>query len=82
MVGACGAGRYADCPEDSWHQIKCCTLPEFYSGHCFSYGSEHGKSNSCLEHGEVPTMLEGTCGSGTINVRGRSQTTLTSFGLF
>merc|ERR1719464_616357 len=25
---------------------------------------EHGKPNSCLEHGEVPTMLEGTCGSG------------------
>ena len=64
VVGACGAGRYADCPNDSWHQILCCSLPEFYYGHCFSYGSEHGKTNSCLEHGEIPTMLEGTCGSG------------------
>ena len=70
-VGACGAGRYADCPNDSWHQILCCTLPDFYFGNCFSYGSEHGKPNSCLEHGEVPTMLEGTCGSGTVNVVGK-----------
>ena len=71
-VGACGAGRYADCPNESWHQILCCTLPDFYFGNCFSYGTEHGKPNSCLEHGEVPTMLEGTCGSGTVNSQ-RSQ---------
>ena len=65
-VGACGAGRYADCPNESWHQILCCTLPDFYFGNCFLYGSEHGKPNSCLDHGEGPTMLEGTCGSGTV----------------
>ena len=71
VVGACGSGRNPDCPNDSiyydnsYHQILCCTIPEFNWNHCESYGSEHGVLNSCLEHGEVPTILEGTCGSGT-----------------
>ena len=70
VVGACGSGRNPDCPNDSiyydnsWHQILCCTLPEFNFGRCESYGSEHGEPNSCLDHGEIPTLLEGTCGSG------------------
>ena len=64
VVGACGAGRYADCPGKTWHEILCCPLPGFYFGHCFEYGTEHGKPNSCLDHGEIPTLLEGTCGSG------------------
>ena len=76
MVGACGSGRNPDCPNDSiyydnsWHQILCCTIPEFNWNHCESYGSEHGVPNSCLEHGEVPTILEGTCGSGNFLIMG------------
>ena len=76
VVGACGSGRNPDCPNDSiyydnsWHQILCCTLPEFNFGHCESYGSEHGEPNSCLDHGEVPTLLEGTCGSGNFGISG------------
>ena len=27
--------------------------------------------HSCLEHGEVLTVLKGTCGSGTVNVVGK-----------
>jgi len=59
VVGACGAGRYGDCPGDSWHQLLCCTLPNFYYGHCMKYGSAHGELNSCLSHGNVPYLLEG-----------------------
>ena len=76
VVGACGSGRWADCPNDSiyydnsYHQILCCTIPEFNWNHCESYGSEHGVLNSCLEHGEVPTILEGTCGSGNYLIHG------------
>ena len=53
------AGRYGDCPGDSWHQLLCCTLPNFYYGHCMKYGSAHGELNSCLSHGNVPYLLEG-----------------------
>ena len=53
------AGRYADCPGDAWHQLLCCTLPNFYYGHCMKYGSAHGELNSCLSHGNVPYLLEG-----------------------
>ena len=76
MVGACGSGRNPDCPNDSiyydnsYHQILCCTVPEFNWNNCESYGSEHGVPNSCLEHGEVPTILEGTCGSGNSLIPG------------
>ena len=64
VVGACGAGRYADCPGDTWHQILCCAMPDFVYGECQKYGSGHGQLNSCLEHGNVARLLEGTCGSG------------------
>ena len=66
MVGACGAGLFPDCPLESWHQILCCTLPYFSYGHCSTYGSDHGAPNNCLDHGEMATMLEGTCGSGKV----------------
>ena len=76
VVGACGSGRNPDCPNDSiyydnsYHQILCCTVPEFNWNHCESYGSEHGVPNSCLDHGAVPTILEGTCGSGNSLIPG------------
>ena len=58
------AGRYADCPGDHWHQLLCCTMPDFYFGHCAKYGTGHGELNSCLSHGVDYYLLEGTCGSG------------------
>ena len=30
---------------ESWHQILCCTAPEFNYGNCQSYGSDHGEPN-------------------------------------
>merc|ERR1712109_43408 len=48
VVGACGAGREPECPEISWEGIRCCPIPLFHFGHCDTYGSFHGQSNSCL----------------------------------
>ena len=59
IVGACGAGRYADCPDESWHQILCCSMPNYVYENCQKYGSDHGQLNSCLDHGNVPRLLEG-----------------------
>ena len=61
------AGRYGDCPGGSWTQLQCCTMPNFYYGHCDKYRSGHGELNSCLTHGVETYILEGTCGSGANN---------------
>ena len=58
VVGACGAGHYADCPNGAWHQILCCSLPMFYYEKCVKFGTQHGELNSCLEHGNLSLMLE------------------------
>ena len=51
VVGACGAGREAECPHISWEQILCCPVPLFNFGHCSTHGTYHGQDNSCLNHG-------------------------------
>ena len=51
VVGACGAGREAECPHISWEQILCCPVPLFNFGHCSTHGTYHGQDNSCLTHG-------------------------------
>ena len=50
IVGACGAGREPDCPDISWQQILCCSVPIFYFGGCITHGSYHGQRNTCLEY--------------------------------
>ena len=51
VVGACGAGREAECPHISWEQVLCCPVPLFNFGHCSTHGTYHGQDNSCLNHG-------------------------------
>ena len=59
LVGACGGGKNADC-DGYWAEILCCSLPIFYYSYCEKVGSHHGELNSCLDHGDMPLLLEGS----------------------
>ena len=63
VVGACGGGHNADCDPGYYVQMLCCSLPMFYYSNCEKFGVHHGVEGSCLDHGDSPLMLEGTCGS-------------------
>ena len=63
VVGACGGGRNPDCGGYNT-QLLCCSLPMFYYSNCEKFGVHHGELGSCLDHGDLPLMLEGSCGSG------------------
>ena len=52
------SGENPDCPNNVHHQLQCCAVPEYYYGHCESFGTDHGVPNSCLDHGNL--ILEGT----------------------
>ena len=51
------SGENPDCPNNVHHQLQCCAVPEYYYGHCESFGSNYGVPNSCLDHGNL--ILEG-----------------------
>ena len=51
------SGSDADCSQNTYHQLRCCVVPEFYHGHCEKFGTDHGVPNSCLDHGNL--ILEG-----------------------
>ena len=51
------SGGNEDCPNNVSHQLQCCAVPEYYYGHCESFGTDYGIPNSCLDHGNL--ILEG-----------------------
>ena len=51
------SGENPDCPNNVHHQLQCCAVPEYYYGHCESFGTDYGIPNSCLDHGNL--ILEG-----------------------
>ena len=51
------SGGNEDCPNNVSHQLQCCAVPEYYYGHCESFGTDYGVQNSCLDHGNL--ILEG-----------------------
>ena len=51
------SGENPDCPNNVHHQLQCCAVPEYYYGHCESFGTDYGVQNSCLDHGNL--ILEG-----------------------
>jgi len=63
-VGSCSGGSHFDCPENTVHQLKCCSMQDFYYSECDTYNSDYGIPIDCREHGDGSGLLEGQCASG------------------